>query len=306
MLVAVAFLFGSGLASGADQTGSGDPQQSSACKDSGCSDRLTLAAWSHYDPVACKSETHGRFYIALSRNVLAVPHTQGSLMFGPIYPRSTLKRYSPPDPAQPEGCPNNPLQLESFAYEYWIDSVRSAKSGAPPDKTRRPDALELIRIPDDKPDLSPQGAEWGEWEGPPWAGEQFRLGDARRGCEKAAIREQVPNGMTACRIRLSTQYPELNERIENWAVSYVAAPETYKAPLGERFVVNCGPLVFRDTISHCEVGYVIMPQIGITYRFQPYRGSHPIPIDDVIDFDRGLRATIEASLVRDYPWQAPQ
>ena len=73
-------------------------------------------------------------------------------------------------------------------------------------------------------------------------------------------------------------------------------------PLGKPFDVNCGPGLFSSGIGQCDVAYMVNPGIGISYRFQPYKSSHPIPIDQIIAYDKLLRSAIDRALVRDYPW----
>lgn len=270
-----------------------EPFDYAACKTAQCVGSHTTYVRDHYDPTACKSDAHDKFYIALGRNVLAVPRT-GDAMIGAIYPGMKYDRFAPPDPSDPEGCPGNPLQLQSFAFLYQMDAIKASKSGVPQEKTPRADLLQLIRIRDDQSGVTQNG--------PLWIGERIQLGDARRACESAALREELPNGMTACRVKLLTKYPELNERIENWAASYLAPPEIYTAPLGEQFVANCDSILFSHPMGHCNVAYVIVPGLGLVYRFQPYLGPHPIHIDQIIDFDRGLRTAIDAALVQNYPW----
>jgi hypothetical protein len=106
--------------------------------------------------------------------------------------------------------------------------------------------------------------------------------------------------MTACRVK-----PTPNFRIEDWGASYIAPADIYETPLGGQFVVNCDPGLFTDGIGYCDVAYLIAPGLGVTYRFQPYLGPSAIPIDRIIEFDKGLRAAIEASLVKEYSWPKP-
>ncbi len=117
-------------------------------------------------------------------------------------------------------------------------------------------------------------------------------------CKAAAVREELPNGLTTCWIKLHWPAdPAVEARQENWGAAYRARPDVYTAPLGRPFVVDCGPLLFEYTISHCDIAYTMMPGLGVGYRFQPYLGAGRIPIDRIIEFDRGLRAAIERRLV---------
>ena len=85
--------------------------------------------------------------------------------------------------------------------------------------------------------------------------------------------------------------------------SYVANRDIYTTPLGNEFVVNCSPHLFiPPAIGGCDISYAFKPQLNVTYRFQPYTGSHPIPINEIINFDRGFRTQITAELVEAYPW----
>ncbi|HEY6619121.1 MAG TPA: hypothetical protein VIY68_06240 [Steroidobacteraceae bacterium] len=86
---------------------------------------------------------------------------------------------------------------------------------------------------------------------------------------------------------------------ENWGASYGARPDVYAAPLGKPFDFDCGPLLLENTISDCNVAYTMAPGLGVGYRFQPYLGRHHIPIDRAFEYDRGLRAAIESTIVKD-------
>ncbi len=119
-------------------------------------------------------------------------------------------------------------------------------------------------------------------------------------CERTAIHEDLKNGLVACRIRPAD--PPYG-RQEDWPASYIAKSEIYTAPLSNPFVINCGPGLLSIGISQCDVAYAINPGVGVSYRFQPYRGRYPIPIDLAMTYDRSLREAIENALVKDYPWR---
>jgi hypothetical protein len=118
-------------------------------------------------------------------------------------------------------------------------------------------------------------------------------------CKSADVREELPSGLTACLIRV--RHPET--RKENWGGVYRARSDVYTTPLGKPFIVGCGPMLFENAISHCDVAYTMMPGLGVGYRFQPYLGPHHISIDGVIEYDRGLRTAIDGMVVKDYAWQ---
>jgi hypothetical protein len=234
-----------------------------------------------YDPASCRRAAHGRLYIALGPNVLSVPAKGTLTMVGEV---PGTERLVPLDPTEPEGCPGNPRQLYNYSYLYQYQEAHDSKRGVPTPTYPHPEVLQLIGV---RP--RPNGF---------WGGEELQLLVSRTTCKNAAIRQELPNGLTACRVK-----PVPNFRVEDWAASYVARPDIYKTPLGNEFVVNCNPHLFTPpAIGGCDVSYAFKLQLNVTYRFQTYTGSHPIAINDIIKFDRGLRTQIAAELVEDYRW----
>jgi hypothetical protein len=236
-----------------------------------------MNAWQKYDSATCKGDVSNKFFIALGRNVLAVPHTDDAVMLNPSYPGARpvndLPKYVPPDTTK--GCSGNPLQLDGFAYLGWIDHMRRA-GGIALQQTAKPDFFELIRLDDEDSEFASRD---GEWSAPRWMGERLLFDLARYACDKAFIREELNNGLVACRVKPSiTKYGM--DKVQNWGASYVALPDVYKAPLGERFLVFCDPGLFSHPIGFCAVTYVFIQQVGIVYRFQPYLTPNAIPIDN--------------------------
>lgn len=247
----------------------------------------------HYDPSTCKTDAHDKLYIALGRNVLAVSQ-MGTVVVGQIYPGTGDNRLVPPDPTDRQGCPDNPEQVESYAFAYQLDATLQTKAGIPLEKRPRPDLLQLFRTL--KGDAVPSAHD------ALWMGEDLQLGVARSTCEEqATLKERLPNGMMACRIGPKAR-SATSPRVEDWAASYVAPSDVYKTPLGEKFVVNCNGGLYTRGIGDCKVAYVMRPGLGVSYRFQPYLTPQAIPIENIIEFDRGLRAEIESSLVKNYRW----
>jgi hypothetical protein len=202
----------------------------------------------------------------------------------------------PPDPTDPQGCPGNPLQSWSYAFVYAPHGIEADGSASSGGDAPRADRLTLYRTSRDSLAPGPDDPEWA------WA--DALLMSWNTFCEAAAVREDLPSGLTACRIKLHWPTdPAAEARQENWGASYRARADVYVTPLGRPFVVECGPLLLEHPLSQCDVGYTIMPGLGIGYSFQPYLGRHPIPIERIIDFDRGLRAAIERTVVKDYGWK---
>ena len=235
----------------------------------------------NYDPSKCKTEAHGKLYIALDHYVLAMP-ISGAILVGDIYPEMGIRRLEAPNPAEPEGCPGNPWQLESYEFDYSSGSL-SEKSGNQNSNTRfGPIGVTLIAQPAEASHHS--------------SGElQQTIADSV--CNNATRHDTLINGLAACRVK-----PDKDVRVEDWAASFAAPPNVYSAPLHERFVVNCGPRLFTEPISHCDVSYAVNAGFVVSYRFQPYIGPSAIPLEHIIQFDKSLRAQIEAALVKDYRW----
>jgi hypothetical protein len=82
-----------------------------------------------YDPSTCKTDAHGKLYIALGRNVLAVPYPTVPALVGAFDSRSGIERLTPPDPIDHEGCPKNPRQLENYAFNYQYNEALAGKGG---------------------------------------------------------------------------------------------------------------------------------------------------------------------------------
>ena len=243
---------------------------------------------SRFDPSTCKTDAHGKLTIALGRIVLAVPN-DGVVVTGGIYPGSGDEPLRPPDSSELEGCPGNPKQLTSFAFAYFYQEALEHKHGKSTDPQPKPDLLTLYK--------TILGSRVATVDDEAWPGEALQLEVSEGTCDHAAIREELANGLRACRIK-----PASEHRLEDWGASYVARSESYATPLGKPFVVNCSAMLFTRRIGQCDVAYAMAPGLGVAYRFQPYRGSHPIPIDQIIDFDRGLRASIAQAMIKDYAW----
>jgi hypothetical protein len=236
-----------------------------------------------FDPSVCAQHADGKYYIALGRNVLGLPPT-GTVVIGNLNPGTGFDRLVPPDMGAPKGCYDNPEQLANYSFAYGL---------APPGKPPGPDLLQLFRTLPGDARSSAGGREW--------PGETLQRDIAEHTCQRATVTEELPSGLTACRIKPS---PEAHlDRIEDWAASYIANPKIYTAPDGKTFVVPCGPGLFSGPAGQCEVAYTMAEGLGVYYRFQPYLGPTPIHIDHIIEFDRHLRQEIEAVVVRNYPWR---
>jgi hypothetical protein len=120
-------------------------------------------------------------------------------------------------------------------------------------------------------------------------------------CKDATIVENLPIGLKACRVK-PTNPPDLPKEV--WPVSYVADHEKYTTPTGKPFVVNCdgGAFILRDP---CTVGYSLRPDLGISYTFDPYKKSTPLPVDQIFDEDRKFQETFKSFVVKEFKWPTP-
>jgi len=241
------------------------------------------AAASTYDPASCKTDAKGKLYIALGRDVLAVPH-RGTTVVGQIAP---AERLQPPDPSEPEGCPGNPQQLGSYAFAFFYDPPEVTEDEPGQVHGWGTDLLQLYRT---SATDTRRGAEW--------IGEAGPIDLAQRICQTATSKEELPNGLQVCR----KNFDGKTSRPEDWRAAYIAKRDTYATPLGRTFVINCTDGIFSSPVGDCQVAYSFTPDLGIAYRVRPYHGTRRVPIDRIIEFDRGLRAQIEAALVANYPW----
>src|ERR1700722_18107134 len=145
---------------------------------------MKAAEQSRYDPSICKTDAYWKIYIALGRNVLALPTTTPVVVRSELYPG--FNRIQSPDPSDAEGCPNNPLQLTGYAFPYAAPSALLGGEKTAPDQMIGTEMLQLIRTLDGDAVPTDHDAVW--------TGEQLQLGLAPRICAKAKIQEDLPDG----------------------------------------------------------------------------------------------------------------
>jgi len=245
---------------------------------------LCFAEGFKFDPATCKENT-GNLYVALGRYVFATPSSTANVVIDPVPETKSLKA---PDPSQPMGCLGNPLQSNSH---YLFHPLTVATNVPGQSRPSFPIQLGLYNLRRNSPAADKQDREW--------PGESLERLIEDRVCRTATLREDLASGLLACRIKPADPS---NVRQEDWAASYLANQEIYKTPLGKPFVVNCGPGSLSSGFGYCDVSYMFNSGIGVSYRFQPYIGNHPIPIDQIIAYDKSLRSAVESALVKDYRW----
>ena len=227
-----------------------------------------------YDPSTCASDPGETVTIALRRIVLQVPMMELSGIAA-LPPDMLAAAPIPPDPSQPEGCPDHPMVGSAFYFRYLIDAVPNAELPLNP-VPRRVDRLVLIAA---DPDF------WGLqffWE------ERFE-----RVCERYELRDLLDNGLERCRV-----LPDDADIPQDHWPFYIRAPlALYSTPFGNHFTADCLWGSVPGT-HRCGVTYKLYDTLNVSYRFQPRR----LPIDGLIDFDQELRVWIDSMRVPNFVW----
>ena len=227
-----------------------------------------------FDPTECATDPQGNVTITLGRIVLQVPIHELSYIQD-LQPDDRTAAPAPPDPSQPEGCPDHPIVGRSFSFNYLVDAYRrrDRSEGALP---RRVDRLLLV-------DVSPEY----------WGMQPLNEQAYERICNTYDLKSIAPNGLTICRVRPEDQ--EIPQ--EHWPFAAQAPIKIYGAPFDRPYTMYCLWGVVRGT-HQCSVTYKLYETVNLAYRFAPHR----LPIEDLIEFDRELRAWIESSRVQDFVW----
>lgn len=227
-----------------------------------------------YDSSLCGVDPEGKVYIALWDQVLRVPARQ--LGFIRDYPpEKAVRAPQPPDPGVPEGCPGNPIRAAGFTLGTDL-ATWDAGPDAPPVVEGRARQVSLVATEPDFWGLQPSL-------------ERGFLG----ACSKALEREYRNDGLVVCRIPRSD--PSIPK--EKWTFVGQADLDMYPTPTGRPFTVECR-ISINELYHICIVMYKFYPRLNVYYEFH----TNQLPIEQVIDFDRALRARLEAAHVRDYDW----
>ena len=230
-----------------------------------------------YDPKSCWVDADGRVFVQIRDQFMAVPVAQFGLA-EPEHPDSPRKPTMAGDASEPKGCPGNPVQTTSYLPRLHI-APRTQAPGPAPDLGWSVGRVELIyTVP--RPVQGRPGVIW--------LGEDINLGFLDRVCARATIRERLPDGMEACRIK----QVDPKVRVEDWAATYTVPLDVYATPLGNRFVIDCGPGLYSDRISHCTVAYSLNENVGVFYTFHPFGPGSHLALERVIDFDRQMRSVV--------------
>lgn len=247
-----------------------------------------------YELPRCKTDAKGKVYIALGRAVLGLPPPNANGGIGQAVPKDAM--LPAPDPAEPEGCPNNPAQVQSQGLVAFLpltlDPMRPGQSMHGVWATNSGLRLENVGIwqkqpanyPDPEPSLS------------------FGV-LVESQCASTNPDRSESNGVETCLVSPDASLHGMASP-GHWARSYRVASARYATPRGGPFMVTCGPNAGQPHWpSDCRVGYVLAGGLRLKYEFlPPESGYAPSFVDDVIAFDRKVRALVTDGLWPDYPW----
>jgi hypothetical protein len=237
-----------------------------------------------YDPATCKTDAQGMVYFALGREVFRKPAEPGVRM-RPILNTSpeTLATLPPsPDPNEPKGCPDNPVRGTTYGINY---QHQPREPGAYPVGTSfEAKLLGFVEITRDDWNSTVDVVKWGTQSVDETAFERVR--DNYNACEVLA------NGLTVCRV----PWPDKN--ILSWPTKFQAVSPVYDTPFGRPFTVSCNPALPGLGPLECHVSYNYTENTRVIYFFE----LRNLPAMEIIEFDKGLRAAIEAMRVPAYRW----
>jgi hypothetical protein len=227
-----------------------------------------------FSPDLCATDPGDTIHLALGRTVLRVP--LNSLVYILDIPQNDEADVPEvPDPNEPEGCPDHPVQARAY-------TLRAALS-EPGGSGDLSDSAGTRFVPFKLVSVSPD-----DWGMQPWAEKRFD-----KNCESFGVWTELENGLVACRV-IFEDAPELDN---DSAISYQARPEIYNAPFDKPFVVICSHLLGIGTQT-CHIIYKLYPTVNFVQKFDLQR----VDPANLVDVDRALRTWIENARVKDYQW----
>lgn len=227
-----------------------------------------------YDPTTCATDPGDTVTVALRRIVLQLPISAPFYMMA-WSPEKLAAMPVPPDPSQPRGCPDHPIQVHGVDLSIALQ-VPEQGLDAPPTR------LSVER-------LSFVAADADQWGLQPGWERSFQ-----HTCESFGLVNTTGEGFTVCRVRPTyvEQHPE-----ETWPYDAQAPLDYYSSPFGRVFTTSCFYQV-ASVRRACDVAYKFYENLNVAYRYN----ALIIPLDRLIDFDRALRDWIQSARVSDFEW----
>lgn len=223
-----------------------------------------------YNPASCGRDAEEMVYFALGRLVFRLPYTT-TMEFRALPREERAKLPKRPDPSEPEGCPDNPIAALSvkFAYRHSAREAGGADS--------EPPMLAWVGLVVARPGYS------------------GTVGSTRDSFYHTqmtySVCEEAATGIIAC------SWPNDRPRWQ-WGTFYKIKSTYYPTPLGHPIFVECYP-TNRKGWQSCGLEYrAYEKKLSVYYNFN----RKSLPIDRLVEYDRGLRAQIEKMRVPEYPW----
>lgn len=224
------------------------------------------------EPPQCGAEDAGQIYVSLWHDVFRLSYaTIDEIRIIPLELGGDLLPY-PPNPLAPSGCFANPIRAKYVRLKF---NLHELLPGSP-----LPDAA----IPVLGLGIMPPEVSWQKVHE-----EGFDMLCATK--DHPVIIDTTPEGLQRCAVKTGQMPPHDLE------ASYKAPADLYATPFGESFIIRTGrgPLLYG---GDSQIDYKIDDEVALYYQFW----LKDLPIKDVLDFDRALRAKIEAARVKDYVW----
>jgi hypothetical protein len=228
----------------------------------------------NFSPSSCATDPGDTIHLALGRTVLRVP-LDSLVYILDLHVEERTEAPPVPDPSQPEGCPDHPVQARSFTLRAALTEFGGGGDRADNAATQYVPFKLVLSTPD-------------EWGIQPSAERRF----AER-CSSFGIWDELENGLVACRVRFEDA-PEMDN---DSAIIYQARPDVYSAPFGRPFVIDCFQLLLIGSQT-CYNVYKLYRTVNFARKFDLQR----VDAADLVDIDRALRAWIETTRVADYQW----
>lgn len=224
------------------------------------------------DAPQCGSTDAGQIYIAIARDVFRLPYAAVRQIrtLPPIDDKTLVP--DPPNSLAPPGCYANPVRARSLRLNLDIQAVLPA--AGLPNAPIPIFGMAFMSSPISRETLQQ------DWFGAFCATET-----------SSVIADVTPEGYERCAVRTGQPPPHDMKTI------YKIPPTLYATPAGEPFFIrtHIGDLLYGgDSI----IDYQLDDEVMLYYQFW----LKDLPIEHVLDFDRALRAMIEAATVKDYPW----
>lgn len=224
------------------------------------------------DPPQCGTEDAEDIYISIFHDVFRLPYAMISqIKIIPLEAGGDLLPY-PPNPLAPPGCFANPIRAKFVRMNVRLREILPA--------TALPDApMPVVGLA-----ILPPTVSW----------QQLHEDNFDRLCatkDHPVIIETTPEGLKRCAVKTGQRPPYDLE------ASYRASPDLYATPFGEPFIIRTGhePLLYG---GDSQIDYKIDDEVSLYYQFW----LKDLPIQNVLDFDRALRAKIEDARVKNYVW----